>query len=135
MMRGADKGSFYNERFIRGLPFLAKTMKRIGGAKLVESNNINHEPDLWKISAEHPTPQELSRDSLDYMILSAVNRCVDEGGPKAKMSFVEIDCAHYQAASLHNIVNSRVPADGEAAPMATLSNWSFGFFSIRGERR
>ena len=30
MLKGPDKGSFYNERFIRGIPFLCRKMKRIG---------------------------------------------------------------------------------------------------------
>ncbi|KAL3826224.1 hypothetical protein ACHAXA_006252 [Cyclostephanos tholiformis] len=88
LLKGPDKGSFYNERFLRGLPFLAKKMKRIGGAKIVQDININHEPILWKISAEFPTPAELSKDSLDYTVLNIINKCHKEGGPKAKMPFV-----------------------------------------------
>ena len=61
--------------------------------RVIEDNDINHEPDLWKISAEHPIPQGLSKGSMDYMVLSAVNRCVEEGGPKAKLMFVETDYA------------------------------------------
>jgi len=88
LLKGPDKGSFYNERFIRGLPFLAKKMKRIGGSKIVESINISHEPILWKISAERPTPAGLSNDNLDYIILNTINKCIQEGGPKSKMPFV-----------------------------------------------
>jgi len=85
MLKGPDKGSFYNERFIRGLPFLCKKMKRIGSARIVKDININHEPNLWKISAEHPPPQNLPMDSFDYIVLSTINKCIEEGGPKAKM--------------------------------------------------
>jgi hypothetical protein len=88
LLKGPDKGSFYNERFIRGLPFLAKKMKRIGGSKIVESINISHEPILWKISAERPTPAGLSKDNLDYIVLNTINKCIQEGGPKSKMPFV-----------------------------------------------
>jgi hypothetical protein len=88
LLKGPDKGSFYNERFIRGMPFLAKKMKRIGGAKIVEDINISHEPILWKISAEHPTPTGLSKDSMDYIVLNTINKCIEEGGPKSKMPFV-----------------------------------------------
>jgi hypothetical protein len=93
LLKGPDKGSFYNERFIRGLPFLAKKMKRLGGAKIVEDINISHEPILWKISAEFPTPVELSKDSLDYTVLDSINKCIKDGGdwpswPKAKVPFV-----------------------------------------------
>ena len=87
MLKGTDKGSFYNERFIRGMPFLAKKMNRIGGVKVVDAS-INNEPMLSKISDEHPPPQELSKDSLDYAVLDTINRCIQEEGPKAKMPFV-----------------------------------------------
>jgi hypothetical protein len=88
LLKGQDKGSFYNERFIQGLPFLAKKMKRIGGAKIVEDINISHEPILWKISAERPIPAGLSKDSWDYIVLDTINKCIQEGGPKSKIPFV-----------------------------------------------
>ena len=87
MLKGPDKGSFYNERFLRGMPFLSKKMKRIGGVKAVDAN-INNEPLLQKISDIHPPPQEVPRDTLDYLVLSTINRCIQEEGPKAKMPFV-----------------------------------------------
>ena len=49
MLKGPDKGSFYHERFIRGLPFLAKKMKRVGGVKAVDAT-VNNEPLLQQIS-------------------------------------------------------------------------------------
>ena len=87
MLKGPDKGSFYNEWFLRGLTFLAKKMRRIGGAKIVKDINITHEPALWKISSERPVPAELSKNSLDYIVLNTINQVVQEGGPKAKMPF------------------------------------------------
>jgi len=87
MLKGPDKGSFYNERFLRGMPFLSKKMKRIGGVKDVDAS-INNEPLLQKISDIHPPPQEVPRNTLDYLVLSTINRCIQEEGPKAKMPFV-----------------------------------------------
>mmetsp|Transcript_22498 Transcript_22498/g.47396 ORF Transcript_22498/g.47396 Transcript_22498/m.47396 type:complete len:560 (+) Transcript_22498:243-1922(+) len=87
VLRGPDKGSFYNERFLRGLPFLCKKIKRIGGAKMIEDTNIHLQPDLWKISADHPLPQELPKDCLQYKVLHILNKCIQERGPKAKMPF------------------------------------------------
>ena len=55
--------------------------------------NITHEPVLWKISAERPVPAELSKNSLDYIVLNTINQVVQEEGPKAKMPF------------MHNIVS------------------------------
>jgi hypothetical protein len=84
---------------MRGLPFLTKKMKRLGGAKIVEDININHEPNLWKINAEFPTPVELSKNCLDYAVLNSINRCISDGDDwpswaKAKVPFdhrAEID--------------------------------------------
>ncbi|KAL7534693.1 hypothetical protein ACHAXR_009380 [Thalassiosira sp. AJA248-18] len=87
MLKGPDKGSFYNERFIRGMPFLCKKLKRTGGAKLADTN-INHEPMLPKISAEYPAPLELSKNTLDWISLNTINESIKEGGPNAKMPFV-----------------------------------------------
>lgn len=87
MLKGSDKGSFYNERFLRGLPHLCKKMKRIGSAKIVE-DTINQEPILWKISAEHPPPREIHKDSLDYIVLNTINKCIQEVGSNAKVPFV-----------------------------------------------
>ena len=87
MLKGPDKGSFYNERFLRGMPFLSKKMKRVGGVKEVDSS-INNEPLLEKISDIHPPPQEVPKNTLDYLVLSTISRCIQEEGPKAKMPFV-----------------------------------------------
>ena len=69
-------------------------MKRIGGAKIVNDVNITNEPVLWKISAERPVPAELSKNSLDYIVLNTINQSVQEGGPKAKMRFVHNIVSH-----------------------------------------
>ena len=63
MHKGTDKGSFYNERFLRGMPFLSKRSKRVGGAKVEVDATINIEPDLHKISDIHPPPLEVPKDT------------------------------------------------------------------------
>ncbi|KAL7466755.1 hypothetical protein ACHAXS_007112, partial [Conticribra weissflogii] len=89
MLKGSDKGSFYNENFLRGLPHLAKKMARTGGVKIVDDkkldSNIAHEPNLWMISDEHPVPETVDKDTLSYAALKAINECILEGGPKARM--------------------------------------------------
>mmetsp|Transcript_9632 Transcript_9632/g.19865 ORF Transcript_9632/g.19865 Transcript_9632/m.19865 type:complete len:1021 (+) Transcript_9632:140-3202(+) len=89
MLKGSDKGSFYNENFLRGLPHLAKKMARTGGVKIVDDkkldSNIVHEPNLWMISDEHPVPETVDKDTLSYAALKAINECILEGGPKARM--------------------------------------------------
>ena len=74
--KGTDKGSFYNERFLRGMPFLSKRLKRVGGAKVEVDATINNEPDLHKISDMHPPPLEVPKDTLDYIVLSIINRSI-----------------------------------------------------------
>ena len=62
-------------------------MKRVGVAKLSADTNINHEPILYKISADHPTPTELPKESLDWIVLNEINQSCFENGPSAKMPF------------------------------------------------
>lgn len=93
MLKGSDKGSFYNENFLRGLPHLSKTMKRTGGVKIVDDAKldakINHEPNLWAISEEHPLPEHVDRDSLNYTVLQAINACILNEGPRARMPILQ----------------------------------------------
>ena len=124
LLKGPDKGSFYNERFIRGLPFLAKKMKRIGGSKIVESINISHEPILSKISTERPTPAGLSKDNLDYIVLNTINKCIQEGGPKSKMPFV-----HNMDTVTYAKKDTREVAMEAAAPRTDLSMPQSGMFN------
>jgi len=60
----------------------------------VKDINITHEPVLWKISSERPVPAELSKNSLDYIVLNTINQVVQEGGPKAKMPFTHKIASH-----------------------------------------
>jgi len=93
MLKGPDKGSFYNENFLRGLPHLSKKMKRTGGVKIIDEGkldtNIAHEPNLWAISEENPLPDFPEVGSLCLLALNAINHCVLEGGPKAKMPVLQ----------------------------------------------
>ena len=69
--------------------------------------NINHEPVLWKISAERPIPAELSKNSFDYSVLNTINQVIQEGGSKAKMPFVHNIVSHtHSVASAHRDLSS-----------------------------
>jgi len=76
MHKGTDKGSFYNEQFLRGMPFLSKKLKRVGGAKVEVDATINNEPDLLTISDMYPPPLEVPKDTSDYIVLSIINRSI-----------------------------------------------------------
>ncbi|KAL7463057.1 hypothetical protein ACHAXS_003435, partial [Conticribra weissflogii] len=52
---GGHKNCYYNEYFLRGLPHLIKKMPRPGASQKFELDP-DHEPDLLKISLEHPVP-------------------------------------------------------------------------------
>lgn len=94
MHKGTDKGSFYNERFLRGMPFLSKKLKRVGGAKVEVDATINNEPDLLTISDMYPPPLEVPKDTSDYIVLSIINRSIQEHGPKAKMPFIKLPASN-----------------------------------------
>ena len=94
MHKGTDKGSFFNERFLRGMPFLSKKLKRVGGAKVEVDATINNEPDLLTISDMYPPPLEVPKDTSDYIVLSIINRSIQEHGPKAKMPFIKLPASN-----------------------------------------
>ena len=100
MMKGSDKGSFYNENFLRGLPHLSKKTKRTGGVKIVDDTkldtNVTLEPNLWSISEEHPVPERIEPDSSEYLALIAVNECVVTGGWKAKTPVLHDVSMHHK---------------------------------------
>lgn len=78
--QGQSQNSYYHPMFLRGLPHLAKKMKRHctkGRNKkaLVESK---HEPDLCKISELYPLPEKAADDSI-------MLQCTMQGGPRARM--------------------------------------------------
>ena len=50
MHKGTDKGSFYNERFLRGMPFLSKKLKRVGGAKVEVDATINTSQNYTRLA-------------------------------------------------------------------------------------
>ena len=63
--------------FLRGLPHLAKTMKRLctKGQKKGPVDS-KHEPDLYKISELHPLPEKADENSI-------MLQCIVQDGPKA----------------------------------------------------
>lgn len=54
--QGKDRNSYYHELFLRGLPHLAKKMKRPGVSKK-PTVDADHEPNFYEISALHPLPE------------------------------------------------------------------------------
>jgi hypothetical protein len=74
--QGRDRGSYYNERFLRGLPHLAKEMKRCDNIK--QEAEPHHEPDLYKISKLFPLPEKVNDSSILLL-------CTMKGGPMARM--------------------------------------------------
>lgn len=45
---------------------------------MIEDAKISHQPLLSKISAERPIPLELCKASLDYTVLSTINKVISE---------------------------------------------------------
>lgn len=76
--QGKDRNAYYNELFLRGLPHLCKQMKRHGVSEK-QTADPDHEPDLQKISEEHPLPLEGPDD--DSILLPHILK----EGPKARM--------------------------------------------------
>ena len=74
---GRDRGSYYHELFLRGLPHLCKEMKRPGVAEK-KTMDPDHEPDLRKISEVFPVPQGSNDESI-------LLKCILENGPRARM--------------------------------------------------
>jgi hypothetical protein len=77
--KGPDRNAYYHELFLRGIPHLSKRMKRPGPSKK-PSVDPDHEPDLHKISEEHPVPEKGSNPD-DILLPSTLI-----GGPKGRMS-------------------------------------------------
>lgn len=75
--QGRDRNSYYHERFLRGLPYLCKQMKRPGVAEK-GSTDVDREPDFYKISELHPVPAKADDESI-------LLPCTVQGGPKARM--------------------------------------------------
>ena len=75
--QGRDRNSYYHERFLRGLPYLCKQMKRPGVAEK-GSTDVDREPDFYKISELYPVPVKADDESI-------LLPCTVQGGPKARM--------------------------------------------------
>ena len=61
--QGRDRNSYYHPLFLRGLPHLAKRMKRPGVAEKTAADP-DHEPDLQKISEMFPLPQKADPQAI-----------------------------------------------------------------------
>lgn len=72
---GHDRNAYYHPRFLRGLPHLCKDMKRPGVSKKLAAD-AEHEPDLERISQEHPVPTNALPDE------SLLLHCTVQNGPK-----------------------------------------------------
>ena len=76
-------------------------MSRTGGVKIKIiddmklDTNIAHEPNLWMISEENPLPEHVEQNSLGYVALKAINTCILDGGPKARMPVLQDGIKRY----------------------------------------
>ncbi|KAG7374400.1 HSF-type DNA-binding protein [Nitzschia inconspicua] len=77
LTQGKDRNAYYHEMFLRGLPHLCKMMKRPGVSEK-QSADPDQEPDFYKITEEHPVPEQAEDDSI-------LLQCTLQGGPKARM--------------------------------------------------
>lgn len=73
--QGPDKGAYYHEQFLRGLPHLCKTMKRPGVAQK-RALDATQEPNLYEISKFRPVPEKMLTEDESILF---------RGGPKARM--------------------------------------------------
>jgi len=100
---GPDRDSYYNEYFLRGLPYLIKNMRRPRVAKKVQIDS-EHEPDLALISDLHP----LSETALTPDVIAILN-CILKNGPKARMP------VHPDALPDFNSMKGQTHLSGEVA--------------------
>eukprot|EP00587_Corethron_hystrix_P013384 CAMPEP_0113330546 /NCGR_PEP_ID=MMETSP0010_2-20120614/21711_1 /TAXON_ID=216773 ORGANISM="Corethron hystrix, Strain 308" /NCGR_SAMPLE_ID=MMETSP0010_2 /ASSEMBLY_ACC=CAM_ASM_000155 /LENGTH=199 /DNA_ID=CAMNT_0000193149 /DNA_START=332 /DNA_END=932 /DNA_ORIENTATION=- /assembly_acc=CAM_ASM_000155 len=61
--RGVDKGSYYNEFFLRGLPHVCRNMIR-QKRSIRKRSNPQNEPDFYEISRHCPLPELNQNNSL-----------------------------------------------------------------------
>jgi HSF-type DNA-binding len=54
---GPDRGSYYHELFLRGMPLLHKHMRRLPKTHKKLNMNKQDEPDFYKMDATNPLPQ------------------------------------------------------------------------------
>jgi len=85
---GPDQGTFYHERFLRGLPHLCKKMKNASLSRsMVYVEHIEEfvEPNFWQISSEHPVPEKLDPQDVQSIELKKINECILDKGHRAKV--------------------------------------------------
>ena len=110
--QGPDRNSYFHELFLRGLPHLCKMMKRPGVSKK-HATDLEHEPDLFKISQEKPVPERAQDESI-------LLYCTLQGGPKARMP-VCLGKLMCRTLNLAPITGVQVPVIASSPPMASLS--------------
>ena len=78
LAEGVNMGSYYEENFLRSMPWLVKNMKRpkVGEKK---TRDANFEPDLAAISEKFPVPNHPITREIQ-VVMETINK-----GPKAKM--------------------------------------------------
>lgn len=76
--QGADRNSYYHEKFLRGLPYISKDMKRPGVSEK-KTASPEHEPNLLEISKFHPVPEKIDEDE------SVLLQCTLQGGLRARV--------------------------------------------------
>lgn len=92
--QGRDQGSYYHPKFLRGMPHLCKTMKRLVKSSKKRAIDPTREPDLFKISELYPLPEEAQDESI---MLS----CTVQGGPKARMPVCDGSRAFQKAQAMN----------------------------------
>uniref|UniRef100_A0A7S1FXI8 HSF-type DNA-binding domain-containing protein n=1 Tax=Corethron hystrix TaxID=216773 RepID=A0A7S1FXI8_9STRA len=70
--RGPDKGSYYNEFFLRGLPHICRHMVR-QKRSIRKKSDPENEPDFYEISRHFPLPELNQNHSKSNRILPDVN--------------------------------------------------------------
>lgn len=115
---GCDRNCYYHPRFLRGLPYLCKGMKRPGVAQKIQANP-KHEPDLYKISELHPVPERAKKESVVLFSTLA-------GGTK---KFLSIGSSSSETLSSSKKRNGLTPREYEA-----LSAFYTSLSSIDGEQ-
>ncbi|KAL3775995.1 hypothetical protein HJC23_006772 [Cyclotella cryptica] len=100
--QGHDRNSYYNEYFLRSMPWLVKKMRRPKTGEK-KSQNPDHEPDLHAISREFPVPLRPTCREIQVVLHTI------EKGPRARMP------VHWGAEALP-------PAASPHASILTLTN-------------
>lgn len=69
---GPDRGSYYHELFLRGLPHLCKHMRRLPKTHKKAPMNEADEPDFYAMSITSPVPKLLDRPPFQERVRQAI---------------------------------------------------------------